>query len=743
MRKRSLILLLLLLFASGDVGRPQTSGNPPVAVSSGLDVTVLLDQSGSMWQNPRNDQYAHRIGQTKNLIYRLAEHVENTPFVHRVSVIDFGDTASVALSNHVIRYDPSDVGGALRDTKAVIERVVTDKPLRNTNTADAMRLAMAEYAKMDAAQALPGRRRVMLMITDGRPDLPGQSLSELQSAVETQAQALKAQHVEMWVVGLNDASNYWNDGDGGFWERITGQPGHARLAETASSKIFTIMQDIADDWLGSKSAAPNGDEYDCPPYLRRLVFSINMGQPRSAAAVTDPDGQNIPASSGGASINPGNFVRFVVDDPKIGPYQIQRDPTRSYSWRVEETAADIKRLAPAKATGIEAPTRILFQARNSKGSPLAILSDYPINGVIVITPPAGAAVELKADYLGDGKFAARWQAPALGKYRVRLKGLVKLKSGKEVDVFESNASSYDETLEVNDLHAYFIRFDDPDPTKGFRVLLPPGEVPLKFSVVDARGNKVSNLAGLIKEPASWLQLDLVDQSGASLGSAPLPLSLTADGTFTAKAPARLNWLGGEGWWTPGHVNIRLVEQSGRVTTGNYLDSIQLPQEAESQRIGGDPLALALPVRFHWITLSVVGLIVLGLLVGMLLLIGRRLLPKGLIWAADYRKGRTVIVKIYDADLDPDGYSGKKFSITGGESFKYDRSLSLPTEDRDYIAVKLRIRRARSIERVEAEVRYSWDNDPKQTYTARLRAGRIERLKGLPAANYAIKLEENK
>jgi hypothetical protein len=751
MRKRGLIALLLLLFALGDVGRTQTAGNaPPTAVSSGLDVTILLDQSGSMWQNPRNDQYAHRIGQSKNLIYRLAEHVENTPFVHRVSVIDFGDTASVALSNHVMRFDPADPGGALRDSKSVVERAVTDKPLRNTNTSDAMRLALAEYAKMDAAQALPGRRRVMLIITDGRPDLPGQALVDLQSAVKTEALALKAQQVEIWVVGLNDASNYWNDGDGSFWESVTEKPGHARLAESASSNIFTIMQDIADDWLGSKSATPNGDEYDCPPYLRRLVFSVNMGQPRSAAAVTDPDGQDIPASSGGPSINPGNFVRFVVDDPKIGIYKIKRDPTRSYSWRVEQTAADIKRLAPAKATGMEAPTRILFQARNSNGSPLAMLSEYPIKGVIVITPPTGPAVELQADHLGDGKFAARWPAPALGKYRVRLKGLVKLKSGKEVDVFESNASSYDETLEVNNLHAYFIRLDDPNPAKGFRVLLPPGlvsfitpaAVPLKFSVIDAKGNKVSNLAGLIKDPASWLQLDLVDQSGASLSGTALPLSVATDGVFTAAVPARLNWTRGEGWWTSGHLNIRLTEQAGRVAAGSYLNSIQLDPDAEPQRIGGDPLALALPIRFHWITLVVAALVALLVLLACLVLIGKRLLPRGVIWAADYRKGRSALIRIYDADLDPDGYSGKKFSITGGVTFKYDRALSLPTEQRDYIAVKLRIKRSRMIDRVEAEVFYSWDDNPKKTYTLRLRKGRIDRLKGLPTSNYAARLEES-
>jgi hypothetical protein len=514
------------------------------------------------------------------------------------------------------------------------------------------------------------------------------------------------------------------------------------LAESASSKIFTIMQDIGDDWLGSKSGALNGDEYYCPPYLRRVVFSINMGQPRSAAGVTDPDGNDIPASSGGPATSPGNFARFVVEEPKIGVYKIKRDPARSYTWRVEETAADIKRLSPAKATGLAAPARILFQARDNQGAPLKMLSEYPINGLIVITPPSGPPIApIKAEFLGDGKFAARWQPPTLGKYRVRLQGLVKLQNGAEVDVFAANASSYDETLEVNNLNPYFIRFDDPDPESGFRLVRPEVKADLAFSVVDAKGNKAPNLAGLVTDPATWLQLELVDQSGAPLGGAPLPLALGADGTFTSATTARLDWTSGEGWWTPGRVNLRLTEQPGRITSGNYLDSIQLSEDAEEQRIGGDPLALALKVRFSWLILGPLLLVALALLGGGLFLFGKWALPKGVIWAADRRKGRTVTVKIYDADSDPEGHYGKKFPITGSDQFNFDRAYSVSTDERDYIAVKLRIKRAPLVDRVEAEAVYSWDNDPKKSYTVRLRKGKVDRLKGLPRSDHAISLEE--
>lgn len=745
MRKRTLILLLLLPFAFGGVAYPQSpsaaapSGGAPAAPFTGLDVTILIDQSASMWQSPRNDRYNHRIGQTKNLIYRLAEHVEGNAFVHRVSVIDFGDAASVALSNHVIRYNPADPGGALRDTKAVVERAVTDKPLRNTNTLDAMRLAAGEYAKMEASERRPGNRRVMLIITDGRPDVPGRSLAELKSGIEAQATALRSQQVGMWVVGVNDASNYWNEGDGDFWEKVTG--GHARLAETASSKIFTIVQDIVDEWLGSKSTLFNGDEYQCPPYLRRIVFSVNTGLPRSAVGIVDPDGHDLPPSSGGPAVRPGTFTRFVVEDPQPGVYKLKRDPSRSYTPGVEAYSANLQRLSPAKATGLEAPARIVFRATTGKGTPLEMLSDYPINASIVITPPSGPPTEIKAEFQGDGKFASKWQPPQLGTYRVRLKGLVKLRTGADYDVFGANASSYDEALEVSNLHPYFLQLDSPDPVDGVRLMRPEAAADLAFAVVDAKGQRVTDLSGLVKEPATWLKLELIDQSGVPLAAPPLPLTPGAHGTFAHSLPARLDWVKGEGWWTPGRLSFRIVAQPDRMVSGNYFDSIHLPVDAEAQRVGGDPMALTLKLRFSWLILGPLLLLALGVVLGGGWLAGRRLLPHGFIWWADYRNGRSVTVKVYDADSDPDGFYGKKFPATSGHQFAYDRSLSVPVEGQDYIATKLRLKRALLVDRVEVDVLYSWQHEPKKSYTAKLRKGKIERLKGLPRADYAMSLEE--
>jgi hypothetical protein len=743
MRKSTLTLLLLWFFGLGGAGNPQSAGSSPSPVGpfSGLDVTILIDQSFSMWKSPQNDKDMHRIGQVKNLMYRLAEQAEGTGLIHRVSIIDFGDTASVSLSNYRIRYNPADPGGVLRDTKAVIERVVIPRDLLYTNSPDAMRRAINEYDLMERSESLPDRRRVMLMITDGRPDVRGTGLDELKTSIGKYAQELRDRQVGIWVVGINDGSNYWNEGDGAYWESITG-PGRARLAETAALKVSSVIQNIVDEWLGSSSSPFTGDEYSCPPYLRRVVFSINLGLPRSGIGMVDPEGNDIPLSSGGAGVSPGTFARFVVDDPKPGVYKLSRDPSRSYLPRVEVTSANIQRLSPVGAASMETPARFVFRATDSSDAPLKILAEYPIRASLVITSAAGAVAELNASFQGDGKFVAEWQPPQLGKYHVRLKGLVKLKSGADYDVFADNASSYNETLEVSDLHPFFLQLDDPDPVGGIRTMKSESAATLAFSLVDAKQQKVGELSNTIKEPATWLALQLLDKSGAPLPVAPVPLIPDADGRFVTSVPVRLDWTKGEGWLMSNHLYFRVTAQPNRFSGKDYLDSIQLPAEAEAQRVGSDPMTVGpLTIRYSRLILGPLSLLTLAALFGGVWFFARRVLPGRLLWWSDNRRGRTVTIKVYDADVDPDGYGAKKFSATSGSRFNYDRSLSVMIDGQSYVAKTFRIYRVPQMDRVDIDVRYSWQHDPKTFHSTKLYKNQVARLLGLPLDNFVISLEE--
>lgn len=756
MLRRIVALVLLLFFVLTGAAFLQTTGVPSAQPASGavgpftgLDVTILIDQSGSMWGAPgqrcgnqpcatQNDRSKHRIGQTKNLIYRMAEHVEDTSFVHHVSVIDFGSDASVALSNYEIRFDANNPGRALRDARTVVERVITHKDGVNginTNTPRAMELALGEYRKMAGSPPSTGRQRVMLIITDGSPNNPPASPAVMEDAVRKWTDELKRQGSGIWIIGLNDASNYWNDGAGKFWEGVAGQS-HALLAETASSKIFTIVQNIVDEWLGSHSKLVTGNEYQCPPYLRRIVFNVNFTTPGSTIRIIDTDGKDIPLSSGGPATNPATFARFLVDDPKPGAYQLIKDPSRHYTVSVEESSADIKRLSPAKATSQALEARIVFQANTSQGTPISPDSARPINAAIVITPPNGQAGEIPANFLGDGKWEAKWKPPGVGIYTVRIKGLVTMSDGSARDVFDSEARSYDDKLEVNNMNPYLLRMDDPDPEDGFRVMPGATSANVSFRLVDAQDAPVANPAGVVNDPATWLSLQLIDKSGAPSAAAAIPLRPGSDGSFDATVPISLDWTAGEGWWKSRQMNFRVLPQPSRLNPPNYLDSIQLPPEAESQRVGGDPMTVGpLKVNYSWWALAPLLLVSLVALSGIAWFGARGALPGLWIWWADTSRNQAVILKLYDGDLDPVGESAKKLRAGRWHHFNYDRQVSVTVNGDPVVAEKFRVTRRLS-PGVRVVIEYSWQNDPaKNIHRTIISRAKAERLKGLAGEAY--------
>ena len=737
-RNRSLIfgLSLLLVVVAAVPPRPAASAGSDF---TGLDVVLLIDQSGSMWGARANDKWEHRIGQTKNIIYRLAEHVEGTSFQHRVSVVDFGDEASTALpAPLVLRFDPKDPGKALREAKALVERYVTAKNMRDTNTPAAIALGLQELKKMGAEEPFAGRRRVMLLLTDGRPDLQrqGVSLEELRKRITDHSSEMKRSEIELWVVGLNDAENYWNEGDGKFWEDTAGS-GHARLAETASTNISTLVQEIVNDWLEVDGKAIVKD-YECPPYLRRIIFNINFGLPRTTVSVLNPTGATIPLSSGGATSTPGTFARFVVEDPQPGLYKIDQDPSRSYRNFVETFSPELKRILPAGATSIETEARIVIQARDGKGQPLEILPEWPITASIVITPPTGAAVEMPAEFKGEGKFEIKWKPPALGTYKVRPKGLVTLKSGAQFDVFGSNAHSFNETLEVNDFRAYRLRLNTPEAIGGVRVMPSQNTTSVDFALVDVHDEPVNKPESVVKDPASWLTLQLVDPSGVPL-NAPVPLEPTPEGTFKANLPVSLNWKAGEGWWNSGRLSLRVNAQPYRMPPKTFLDSIALPDEAESKRIGGDPMTVGpIDVNYsRWVLAGalLVPVVIAAALVAFLIFV---VMPGLMMWWIDRR--RLVELKLYDGDLDPAGDSAQKYRAGRWNKFKYDRQISVSVNGENVVATTFRVKRVLSPDDVRAEVEYSWQNDPqKKLHRSIVTKGRAERLKGL-SGGYVLRLD---
>lgn len=739
--RRSLLYILFGVFPLGILllGTPQAAAQPSSGEITGLDVVLLIDHSGSMWGSrvhPRaNDPNQHRVAAAQMILQSLAEHVERpTDFVHRVSVIGFGSTASVALSNHEIRYDPSNPGQAMRETSILAENRIEGRKMGDTNTLAAFELALGELETMAEDPPRNGRRRVVLLITDGRPYTEGRSLAAMREELRALNRDLSGAGAELWVIGLNDVSNYWNTGDGAFWEELSG-PGQTRLAETASTDIAPIASDILADWLkAGPSTTVRGDTYTCPPYLGRLVFTVNFSEPRAQIRIVNPEGR--PVSVDSRPRPPGTFARYVIDDPMPGTYRFEKERSRSYTINAVTYAPDIQRLQPARTVNLDTETRIVFQVRARAREPIEPRPDWPIDASVEITTPSGDQKKRSATYQGNGRFAANWTPTTPGTHQVHLRGVVTMDDGTDVDVFSATGYSYDEDVEVSRLRPVRLKLDVPQPTETASV--PPWQdsVRVRLRLLDTDDAPVNTPSRLVEAPSTWLHLERIHRSGTALTD-PVPLTPTADSAFAATLPLAVDWRTGEGWWRPGRFNIRVRPQPDRLRDKRVLGAIQLPDAIAENRVGGDPMTVAnLTVRWPLWMLG-------GVLLGVLFLVAGALYwaaPRMLYWLRDSWSGRRITLKIGESSMID--LEAKTFPLSKRYRLNLDQTIRLSDgSGKEWVADTFRVRRDGSGRYVTVTVRYSWKDEPDEK-KMRLRASekksKSKALKG--PSGYVVMLE---
>jgi Mg-chelatase subunit ChlD len=713
-----------------------------VSAASPVDLVVAIDQSGSMWGNPvahpgKNDPWQHRIGATKHIVYRLIENAADTNAVHRFSIVEFADDAQVPLSGQVIRVDKSDPSSVDR-VRALLETSVTAKDWGNTNTAAALDAALGELRAMRRSDPPGPRRRVVLLITDGKPTVPGVDNAQLRSLIRASARQLGAEGAELWVIGLNDADDYWTAGEGAFWEELAGK-NHARLAENASAAMPSIVQDVVDEWLGiGHSRRVRGDRYDCPPYLRRIVFHVTFGRPRGDVRILDPDGNAVPRSAGGPSVSPGTFALFSVDDPKPGIYKIERDGSRSETTYVEELSAAVERLEPRGESDAGVETPLVFRARKASGDPLQAIAEFPIDASVAVTDSAGYRVELPAKAGNGGRFAATWKPAKPGRYRAVLQGLVRQKDGKFYDIFANAGGSYSPVVNVGNRLPYSFRLVTPDPAKGLRTAPWSSSADLRFELLGPDGN-VAKIAGLVAQPDNWSTVQSLGSRGRAIG-VPVPLRVDSDAQFTATVPIEVTWRKGEGTWSgPGAIAFRITAVPGHLGGQRYLRSIAMPDGLEDRRIAGDPLSAGpLDVRLAlwlWALAIVIAVSCVALLFWKVL---GRWVPSSLIGKHDQAARRTVALRVYDEIKDPSGSSAFDFGLNGRRVA--DLSVNLDVDGSSVNADRFRFVREVSDRRPRGTLQYRWRGS-KRKYSTRLSAGDAKSLDGLPGGNYVALLVE--
>lgn len=312
--------------AAAPIGAPQQT-----SPCTGLDLLMLIDQSGSMQGANGNDREGFRIVAAHSIIDRLgANKLELCPDVtHRVAVVGFGDNASNPSDRRVGIHDmlPFTTIAPTRNNREQWERERARLKLQifaeNLNNTD-FEIAFQRAAELLAAltQQLPPdsqpRRQVVVLITDGGPcayaygcppnpaAFAGTTyhLERLQKVLDQSFPTLSAEAiaqnkgVRLWVIALRDehAANDFNYLDqtldrpfptgrtlGDFW-RSTAEARGGKLVvlERNENRIpGQIYRDVLTNLLGIANFQQIGcgDRKYIDPYTETVEFVLFRNDP--------------------------------------------------------------------------------------------------------------------------------------------------------------------------------------------------------------------------------------------------------------------------------------------------------------------------------------------------------------------------------------------------------------------------------------------------------------------------------
>ena len=497
---------LLLVFVLLGVMKTDTSSFAQSSSYAGLDVILLVDQSGSMREGtPRRPTATDPLGilfdATQFAIdwlgnFRAQQALFGTELDINVAVVNFGGAVFSRESDTEIALPLTDLvptnlenwqderGGLLNQVSE--ETFGIDRDLGQTDFISAFEQAF------DLLPADSSRFQVIIVLTDGTPCAPLRfidnncsTFSDLQNhmrAVNDRVdERFAAPNQQVYVVALDAANDFW----GSFaasWEQIA--PGRAEQI-TRADEIGVRFNDIL---IGAVNRLPiendsltrlgdlvelprptniqlplPADEnslkgYDVPPYQQLMSVTLFKSRNDSELVLFDPNQKRLGVDSPSVSIyDDGNTAIAVwqILNPTPGRWQmgtefaqgneLLADPNANIS--VDLLRAIFRLNTPQAAQAMYRPVAVGIQVTDANNQPIEAYSDasYRLEGTVRIIDPNGATQSFDLEQSGEeaGFYGATFTPIESGDYRVEVQASAG--SGEDQVTFEDS----DEDLRVN------------------------------------------------------------------------------------------------------------------------------------------------------------------------------------------------------------------------------------------------------------------------------------------------------
>ena len=510
---------------------------PPVLAAiqaAGADIVTVIDQSGSMSgkgaATVANDRHGKRISFFKSFTPKLIDSARRG-MTNRLSVIEFGgrnardphDRPQITLSGLLILpFGPNVPNRSEDDVRRDIEvglMKVQPQNRGDTDHAEALRLTAQEMARLSAnpPQVPVGgergdRKRIVLLITDGKSYAAGVSASKMLQETEQHVKSFPTGTVFM-VLGLNDASeHYWNE-DSPRWRRLASKDstgdGLAFLARREEDVIPNLLELLSTVVLPSPLITED-DFHTVPPYLRAMHLVVDFDQPGlpiTEVNILDPQGQRALPATGVYQWS--NGLEFRIAHPQPGRWQLRTSNAR-YRVSIDYELEQAKLIAPQSPVSQQASSLIRYQlSGRGPGGLFQEEPDFPpLQFTVTVASPSGKkdTLSMKPDRDNPGQVISDtpFQATETGEYRLRFRGEIQVAgSQSSYTMLYSSEDAQGDSLLVNQSTPLRLRIDTPAP--GQRVELLGGQATLRFRAqfIDSRDGRPLSLDQVLTTEDNW------------------------------------------------------------------------------------------------------------------------------------------------------------------------------------------------------------------------------------------------
>ncbi|MEM8712404.1 MAG: vWA domain-containing protein [Planctomycetota bacterium] len=484
-------------------------------VREGLDLVVVVDQSGSMvgtGSAPKNDPLNIRNHMVTFALDLLANSSRHNHVRHRLGVVSFGSTVRLDLALAQGEVDPSGID-LLR---VQVEEISTRPSLGQTDFLAAIEAAAAQFASIPQD---PRRDRAIILITDGAPSVPNMELAKYNRELLEYAQAHfpKAEY-RIEVVALNDpSSDYWSRYQK-LWNVISN--GHARKLTGDEREMYRVLHQIVTELAGVPVVPPVEGELILPPFLETVVFDIfTVGRDADVLVFppNQPD-QPLQDDSGDVEISRVGdiLVSYTVHRPKAGIWRFQEiNPEDGVEILSQQFFPRGRLLEPATEQSVRQFDRahLAYQVVDGEERPVKPEPGYPLRLELELIAPDGSRRTQTLQSQGNDEAASVFRTVEpldllqAGRYQVEILVATKDLRGNPVNIYQDRWSSFEVTP------AKKIACVLSEPRAGTRVplwgplLFQPQKVPIEIVCgdEDARWNLEALIGG---DPRRLFQMQL-------------------------------------------------------------------------------------------------------------------------------------------------------------------------------------------------------------------------------------------